>query len=94
MYKIKRKIPSEDILWCKQSGYDLIDLQYNSREIDFKWWYIIWKILTDFRFRRGLRHTILYAFRWENFIRGYDSSDIFLFKSNHAKKIFIIKDEL
>ena len=94
MYRIKDEKINENLLWCRESEFDKIDSQYNSRKINFKWSYIIWKILTDSKFRFRLKYTILYAFRWENFIRGSDSSDIFLFKGDHARRFFIIKDEL
>lgn len=83
----------ENVFWINESQYDKIDNQYYSGDIDFKWWYIIYKIITDSKFRLHLRKLMLYAFRWEETIRGNDSVDIFLFKGNHCPEFFIIKKD-
>ena len=79
------------IYWAKESEYDKEDRRYPTNKLDFKWWYIAWKIVTDKKFRWLLKSTILYAIRWENFIRGSDSSEVFLFQSYYIENILTIK---
>lgn len=83
----------QNVYWITESQYDKIDNQYNSQSIDFKWWYIIYKIIIDSKFRSRLKKVILYAFRWEETLRGGDSPDVFLFKDYHCTDFFIIKKD-
>lgn len=88
------KQDNQKIYYISEQEYGRTDKRYSWNVIQFKWYKIIWKILTDRRFRVELKETILYALRWQDNIRGTGSADVMLFESHYAEHIFKIKEEL
>lgn len=84
---------NEKVRWINEDQFNKIDIQYPSEKINLKWQNIIWKTLTDKKFRWLLKETILYAMRWQNSIRGNNSVDVMLFESNYFNNILEFKKE-
>lgn len=86
-------LKQDKIYYITEKEYDRIDKRYSLDIIQFKWYKIVWKILTDRRFRVELKDTVLYALRWQNDLRGTGSPDVMLFESHYAEDIFKLKKE-
>jgi hypothetical protein len=83
----------EKVRWINEDQFNKIDVQYPSEKINLKWRNVIWKTLTDKKFRWLLKESILYAMRWQNSIRGSSSCDVMLFESNYFNNILEFKKE-
>lgn len=88
------KQDNKKIYYIPEEKFQEINEKYRWNVIQFKWYKILWKIITDSRFRFELKETILYALRWQNDIRGTGSVDVMLFESHYAEDIFKIKKEI
>jgi len=60
-------------------------------KLQFKWFWIIWAVLTNKRFKWWFGATIKYALRHYNCKHGQGASDVLIFKYKYFKKIFNIK---
>ena len=85
---------NKKIYYITEQEYRRIDTKYPWNVVHLKWHKIIWKILTDRRFRFELKKTILYALRWQDNIRGTSSTDVMLFESHYAEDILKIKEKI
>jgi hypothetical protein len=91
MHELINEKINEKVYWMNESEYDRVDEGYDSSKFDFKWWVVVWKLIFSKHFRWQLKNTLLYAIRWQNEIRGTDSSDAFLFTCNYFNHIFKVK---
>lgn len=84
---------NKKIRWMNEDHFDKVNNYYPSEKVDLNWRNLIWKTLTDKKFRWLLKETILYAMRWQNSIRGNNSTDVMLFESNYFNDILEFKRE-
>jgi hypothetical protein len=91
MHELYNEKINEKVYWMNQSEYDKIDWSYSPLKFEFKWWVVVWKLISSKHFRWQLKHTLLYAIRWQNEIRGNDSCDVFIFTCNYFNDIFKVK---
>lgn len=84
---------SKRIFWIHEDDWYRIGNTWNTENIKIKWFQIIWKILTDKKFRWLLKETIFYSIRWETAIKGSGSSEVFLFLCNYLQNISKIERE-
>lgn len=89
MHEIKKE--DLDLFYIDRKDYDRVDESWNSMHFQLKWWKVAYLAIFDKRFRWFLKNTLLYAIRWENAVRGSDSSDVFLFMSYYSSKVFEVK---
>lgn len=79
MHDLYNEKINEKIYWMNESEYDRVDEGYDSSKYDFKWWVVVWKLISS-------KH-----FRWQSEIRGTDSCDAFLFTCNYFNDVFKVK---
>lgn len=94
MHELINEKINEKVYWMTQYEHDKVDCSYDSSKFELKWWIIVWKLISSKHFRWQLKHTLLYALRWQNDIRGTGSVDVMLFESHYAEDIFKIKEEI
>jgi hypothetical protein len=91
MHELINEKINEKVFWMNESEYDRVDEGYDSSKFELKWWVVVWKLISSKHFRWQLKNTLLYAIRWQNEIRGTDSSDVFIFTCNYFNDIFKVK---
>jgi len=92
MHEVKKE--DLDLFYIDRKDYDRVDQAWNSAYFNLKWWKVAYLAIFDKRFRWFLKDTLLYAIRWENTVRGNNSSDVFLFMSYYSSKIFEVKKDI
>lgn len=91
MHELINEKINERVYWMNESEYARVDEGYDSSKFELKWWVVVWKLISSKHFRWQLKNTLLYAIRWQNEIRGTDSSDVFIFTCNYFNDIFKVK---
>ena len=84
---------NKKVKWINEDQFNKIDVEYPGEKINLKWRTLVWKTLTNKKFRWLLKETILYAMRWQNSIRGNGSVEVMLFESNYFNNILEFKKE-
>lgn len=80
------------IFWMHEDDFYRFGKTWNTEKIKLKWSRIVWKILTDKKFRWHLKEVIFYAMRWEPCVRGEGSVEVFLFERYLEEIIEIDKE--
>ena len=80
------------VFYLNEDEWRRISDSWNTSHINLEWHKIVWKILTDRKFRWLLKETIFYAVRWESQVRGSGSTEVFLFTQNF-NEIFKFKNK-
>jgi hypothetical protein len=93
MHELYNEKINEKVYWMNQSEYDKIDWSYSPLKFEFRWWKVVWLLISSKHFRWKLKNTLLYAIRWQNGIRGNDSCDAYLFTCYYFNNIFEVKKE-
>lgn len=91
MHELINEKINEKVYWMTEYEHDKVDCSYDSSKFKLKWWIVVWKLIFSKHFRWHLKHTLLYAIRWQNEIRGNDSCDVFIFTCDYFNDIFKVK---